>query len=123
MPDILLQRELPARPADAWAVVLPAMQANLELPSMTSGLRIATRDGAKGSVTKVEAPSRLRFTWQEPEWPSPSAVDLGIASRPNGSTLHIAHTELPDDAAAAWYQEFWEGELSRWNALLPSRRS
>jgi len=63
-----------------------------------------------GNVTLYEAPSRVTFTWQQPDWNGPTEVDVRFTTVAEGTLVELEHRgwEAAGAAQAAGsYDQGW----------------
>lgn len=69
-------------------------------------------DGTTGEIRVVSPGSHMRLTWQPPEWPKPSTLQVRAAEASSGrGTISFHHEQLPDARAR-------EAMIERWKAVL-----
>lgn len=103
-PDVTIEADV--RPGGAYRIQAPAVGITLE-----------------GTYLRVDAPTRLSFTWSWRDADGESAdesVDLRLVEEGPGSTLlTLRHTgPWPDDAPAENYRQGWDDTLDALEALL-----
>jgi uncharacterized protein YndB with AHSA1/START domain len=127
-PDTLVEREvtIPASPEIVWGywtdparvVAWMGSRAALE-PVAGSDVRVEYGNGAvmRGTVTDVEAPSRLAFTWgwedpAEAVRPGASRVEVALEEMAGGTRVLVRHLDLPEGERES-HAEGWDYFLGR----------
>ncbi|HEX5828836.1 MAG TPA: SRPBCC domain-containing protein [Candidatus Limnocylindrales bacterium] len=127
-PNTLVEREvtIPASPEIVWEYltdpdrIVSWMGSRAELePVPGSDLRVEYANGAvmRGTVTDVEAPSRLAFTWgwedpAEAVRPGGSRVEVTLEEMAGGTRVLVRHLDLPE-AERESHAEGWDYFLGR----------
>lgn len=64
-----------------------------------------------GTVSLYDAPNRIVFTWQQPDWKTPTTVDVRFTPVPEGTLVELEHSGWESAGAssddAANYQKGW----------------
>lgn len=71
--------------------------------SFAKGAAYRTADGSRGEVRVFEAGHHLRLTWQPPDWPRASTIQLRVIPSAGGNTtiaFHQEHLPGPDEREA-----------------------
>ncbi len=129
IPPVIRDLEIAARPERVWAALTDSkhISAWLTCQDVIFEKRVGGRfrlfDGeATGTITRVEPPRLLEYTWQMEGWPDgapPSLVrwDLSPVAGGKRARLRLTHTSLPDRATRDLHDSGWD--TSFLNKLLP----
>jgi uncharacterized protein YndB with AHSA1/START domain len=82
-----------------------------ELPT-TPGEPYRTEDGTVGEVRSFRPGDRIRLTWQPPDWPHDSTVQVAVAAKGPDATMLRFHQERLADAGER------ERQRAHWAAVL-----
>lgn len=98
--QIGVRRTLPIGVSDAWRMVTSPEGLNLWL-GPSSGFELATGvgyrldDGSAGKVRVCTPDSHLRITWQPPDWPRASTIQVRVIDRGDRTTIAFHEEHLP----------------------------
>lgn len=115
--EVGVRRTLPLTPEQAWAALttppgLAAWFGDDEGLPLIQGERFVTADGTRGEVRSVAAGSMVRMTWQPPDWPEPSTLQVRVLPAATGATISVHHERLPDGAQGAAMRERWQAAIT-----------
>lgn len=64
-----------------------------------------------GTVSLFDAPNRVTFTWQQPNWHGPTVVDVSFTPVPEGTLVELEHRDWEtagvSSEAASGYEKGW----------------
>lgn len=77
-----------------------------------------------GTVSVFDAPNRVTFTWQHPEWNGPTVVEVTFTPSPEGTLVELEHrgweaAGVASDAASS-YEQGWGFILNLFNEAQQS---
>ncbi|MEX0984889.1 MAG: SRPBCC domain-containing protein [Actinomycetota bacterium] len=121
-----VERYMAATPDEVFAFLTDAarytkwMGRAAELDPRPGGIyRVEMSEGvvALGEYVEVDPPVRIVFTWG---WvgsadvpPGSTTVEIALEAAEGGTSLHLRHSGLPDEAANVLHREGWEMYLGR----------
>ncbi len=115
--QIGVRRAYPGSPTDAWKRLLSPAGIRAWLGGsgrivLEKGRVYKFKDGTTGEVRVMKPGEVIRVTWQPPDWPAPSTIQVRVLQRAGGLSTIAFHQECLPDAAAR------EAMRERWLAVL-----
>jgi len=110
--QIGVQRTLPVRAEDAWALLTTGGWRDVWLGvvdtlPLEKGARYETTARVRGEVRSVATGRRLRLTWQPADWESPSTLQLYIEAKGDRTAIRVHHERLASEAARVEMRRHW----------------
>ena len=114
--EIGARRTFPISPQRAWELTTSEAGLRLWLGDtiqfrLEEGLPYETREGATGTIRVIEPGEHLRLTWQPPDWPHASTIQVRIIPKGDSTTIAFHQEHL-----AGGYER--EEMYHRWQAAL-----
>lgn len=98
--QIGVRRTLPIQAEAAWRLLISSRGVNLwlgaaEAPDFTKGADYQLADGTTGQIRVFSPNSHLRLTWQPPNWPRPSTIQVRVIPKGDKSVVAFHQEHLP----------------------------
>ncbi len=122
--EFSVSRTIDATPEAAFAALTTAdgwngwFTSDADVDARVDG-RYKTADGDAGTFLALDAPRRVRMTWEHAKHPSGSVVEFGIAPKDDGRVVvRVTHSKLPDAASRDDLRGGWKWAMGSLRSYL-----
>jgi uncharacterized protein YndB with AHSA1/START domain len=117
------RRTFAVAPQHAWDALMSNKGVQLWLGDTADlrwkhGARYQTSDGATGEVRVVSPGSHVRLTWQPPDWPRASTIQVRVIPDRDKTTISFHQEHLPDAQTREQMRQHWQSALAAIEPLL-----
>ena len=124
--EIGVRRTLPVRCEEAWQFLTSDAGVRLWLGAAsglqwTEGTDYRLADGASGTVRVVTPNAHLRITWQPPDWPRASTIQVRVIPRGSLTVVAFHQEHLPGLAEREERRAYYTTVLDALERVFRSR--
>jgi uncharacterized protein YndB with AHSA1/START domain len=119
-----VQRTIAAPAAEAFAAFADAQALSTWFSprwrhDFKRGGNYANGDGDRGTYLAIDAPRRIRLSWENPKRAPGSVAEIAFTPRGRGKTaVRVSHERLPDAGSVAGVRKGWSRALDSLRAYL-----
>ncbi|MBW3538368.1 SRPBCC domain-containing protein [Candidatus Parcubacteria bacterium] len=122
--QIGVQKTLSISPEAAWRLIISGEGVGAWLGSTDSKLTFMpgetyrTVDGTSGQIRTVSEGTKIRLTWQPPDWPQPSTLQIYLLPAGSHTSVRFHHEMLAGPEQREQMRRHWRGVLSELERLV-----
>lgn len=124
--QIGVQKTLPLAAEDAWNLITQPEGLALWLGTVPSlrwerGTEYATAEGTRGEIRSVHPNKLLRLTWQPPDFPAPSTLQVSLEPSGKKTAVRFHQEKLASAETREHMRAHWRAVLQKLAVLAETR--
>lgn len=124
--QIGVQKTLPLAAEDAWNLITQPEGLALWLGTVPSlnwekGTEYATAEGTRGEIRSVHPSKLLRLTWQPPDFPAPSTLQVSLEPSGKKTAVRFHQEKLASAETREQMRAHWRTVLQKLAVLAETR--
>ena len=121
--QIGVRRTLPIQAEDAWRLLTSSKGVNIWLGvtsklDFTKGAKYRLDNGAVGEVRVYGPNSHLRITWQPPDWPRASTIQIRVIPKGDRTVIAFHQEHLPGEKERAERRAYYISVLDELERIV-----
>ncbi len=125
--QIGVQKSLPLSPEHAWDLITQPEGLALWLGTAPDlrwekGAAYATAEGTRGEVRSFTPEKHLRLTWQPPDFPAPSTLQVSLEPSGTKTAVRFHQEKLANAEAREQMRTHWREVLQKLAELVEARK-